>query len=83
MRLRENDLMVREIDGETVVLDLAGSTYFSSNQTGTFLLRLLSDEQDRDALVNALAREFDIDLALATADTDAFVATLNERGLLV
>lgn len=83
MRLRENDLMVREIDGETVVLDLAGSTYFASNQTGTFLLRLLNDEQDRDALVNALAREFDIDLALATADTDAFVASLNERGLLV
>lgn len=83
MKLRDQDLVLREIDGETVLLDLAGSTYFAVNRTGTFLLQLLADEQDRDSLVAALAREFELDSEQAAADTDAFVAALAEQDLLV
>lgn len=83
MRLRDDNLVVREIDGEMVLLDLAGSAYFASNRTGTFLLGLLKTEQDRESLVAALAREFEIDTARAAADTGAFLALLEEQDLLV
>ena len=83
MRLRDENLVLREIDGETVLLDLATSTYFSSNATGTFLLRLLSEDRDRAFLVTELAREFELDAQEAAADADAFVAKLDEQGLLV
>lgn len=83
MRLRDNDLVLREIDGETVLLDLAGSAYFAINRTGTFLLRLLKDEQDRPSLVAALAQEFGIGTGQAEADTDAFLAKLREQDLLL
>lgn len=83
MRLRQRDVVMREIDGETVLLDLAGSAYFAINEAGTVLLRLLGSEQDRAALVSALVSEFGISTELASADADAFVSALDERGLLV
>ena len=35
MRLRDENLTWREIDGETVLLDLAGSKYLTVNAAGT------------------------------------------------
>lgn len=83
MKLRSDDLVMQEIDGETVLLDLAGSTYFASNQTGTLLLELLKADCEREDLVAALVAEFDISHDQASADADAFVATLREADLLV
>ncbi|MGN0065016.1 MAG: PqqD family protein [Nocardioides sp.] len=82
MRLRSDDLVLREIDGETVLLDLVSSTYFATNATGTFLVNLLADDRERDALVSALADEFELDDATAQHDTDAFLARLREQNLL-
>ena len=83
MRLRDDGVVVREIDGETVLLDLVSSTYFASNQTGTFLLRLLRSERDRASLIAELAWEFKLGVDQATDDTDAFLAALEQQGLLV
>ena len=83
MRLRDTELVLREIDGETVLLDLQSSTYFAANATGTFLLNLLRVEQDRDSLVAAMVAEFGLDAAAAGVDTDAFLARLQEQQLLV
>lgn len=83
MRLRDTDLVMREIDGETVLLDLASSSYFASNRTGSFLLQLLRTERDRDELVAELEREFGIGPTEAAADTDTFVAMLVEQDLVV
>lgn len=83
MRLREDNLVLREIDGETVLLDLDGSAYFSVNRSGTFLLGLLKADHDREALVDKLAAEFGIEPAEAGRDTDAFLDALRQQHLLV
>lgn len=83
MRLRQNDLVWREIDGETVLLDLASSAYLSTNKAGTLMLSLLAEGQDRDVLVRALVDRFDISTERAGADTDAFIAELRDQKLLV
>lgn len=83
MRLRSDDLVLREIDGETVLLDLASSTYFATNATGTFLVNLLATDREHDELVAALAAEFELDEDRARVDTDAFVGRLREQNLLV
>jgi hypothetical protein len=83
MRLRDNDLVMREIDGEMVLLDLSGSAYFASNRTGAFLLGLLKTEQQRGFLVAALADEFGITSDRAAADTDFFLAALAKHDLLI
>lgn len=83
VRLREDNLVLREIDGETVLLDLNGSAYFSVNRSGTFLLAMLGADHEREELIRALAGEFDIDEAEAARDTDAFLEALRAERLLV
>lgn len=83
MRLRDDNLVMREIDGEVVLLDLAGSAYFASNRTGAFLLGMLRTEQARDSLVTALAAEFGLSPDRAESDTDAFLAMLEQHHLLM
>ena len=52
------------------------------NRTGAVLWPLLAAGTDRDALVAAVLGEFDIDVATAERDVDAFVGTLREQDLL-
>jgi hypothetical protein len=83
MKLRTDGLSWREIEGETVVLDLRSSTYFRANRTGTFLLQALTEECDRSQLVERLAAAYALGPDLAERDVDAFLAVLDGRGLLV
>ena len=82
MKLRSNGLVWREIDGETVLLDLESSAYLNLNRSGTFLLGLLQDERTDEELADALVSEFGITVEQARADSEAFVSELNRRNLL-
>jgi hypothetical protein len=82
MKLRVDGLSWREIDGETVILDLRSSTYFRANRTGTFLLQALTEECQRDTLIARLAAAYELGPGVAADDVDAFLAVLSGRGLL-
>lgn len=82
MRLRRRDVSVRELDGETVVLDLATSRYLVVNGSGTVLLGHLDGGKSEAELVDALVAEFAVDQATARRDVHAFVGSLHELGLL-
>ncbi|MGH8889639.1 MAG: PqqD family protein [Acidothermaceae bacterium] len=82
MRLRSDNLTWREIDGETVLLDLAGSKYLTVNSTGTTLLHLLVEERDRAELIEALTATYGISDERAETDVDDFVGALAAKGLL-
>ena len=72
-----------ELDGEAVVLDLKSGRYFSVNAAGALLLRLLSAGTDRAALESALVTAYRIDAPAARRDVEAWLARLEEGGLLV
>jgi hypothetical protein len=82
MRLRRHDVSLRELDGETVLLDLATSRYLVVNGSGTVLLGQLDEGSSRAGLVAALVDEFAVDEGTAGRDVDAFVDALRELGLL-
>jgi Coenzyme PQQ synthesis protein D (PqqD) len=82
MRLRTDGLSWREIDGETVILDLESSTYFRANRTGTVLLHALTEECNRADLVDRLASDFDLSPDQAATDVDTFLRALSDRGFL-
>ncbi|HET9186994.1 MAG TPA: PqqD family protein [Acidothermaceae bacterium] len=83
MRLRNRQVSWRELDGESVVLDLASSKYLTVNSAGTVLLRMLArGDCTRDELAQALVAEFDIELDQANSDVDKFVDDLRGRNLL-
>jgi hypothetical protein len=82
MRLRSDGLTWREVDGETVLLDLESSIYLTTNRTGTFLLRQLTEERSRPDLIAALTAEYGVDEERAGGDVDMFVDMLEARHLL-
>ena len=82
MKLRSQGLVWREVDGETVLLDLDSSAYLNLNRAGTCLLKLLGEERTVDDLSAALQQEFGISSEQARTDADAFVADLVRRNLL-
>ena len=80
--LRTDELEWREIDSDIVILDGRDATYLTLNGSGALLWRMLADSATRDELVEALLGVYDVDHSRAAADTDAFLATLAEQGLL-
>ena len=82
MKLRSADVTWREIDGQSIILDLAASTYLTTNHTGSVLLRALTKECTEDDLADALVATFGISREQAATDVDAFVTSLRERSLL-
>lgn len=83
MRLRTDGVTWREIDGEMVILDLATSTYLTTNRSGTVLVRELTQDRSEDELVAMLVDEFDISAELARADVREFIGMLRKSGLLL
>lgn len=82
LRLRQADVAARKFQDETIILDLRGSTYFSTNATGTVLWHALERGSTRAELIQALLNEFEVSEERAAADVDAFVAACRQRRLL-
>jgi len=82
LRLRDGGVDWKVIEGETVVLDLEGSRYFSINATGTLLWPLLAEGATRTQLVDAVTARWDVDADAARRDVDAFCVELDAAGLL-
>jgi hypothetical protein len=82
LRLRQEGLNWREIDGEVVVLDVGQSHYLNLNPTGSVLWLLLAEGATEHQLVDRLVEEFDVDEVTARDDVVAFVASCREAGLL-
>jgi coenzyme PQQ synthesis protein D (PqqD) len=82
LKLRVEDVHWREIDGEVIALEARGSTYVAANGAGTLLWRALAAGTTREALADELIAAYGIDRARAEADTEHFLAQLDDQGLL-
>ena len=67
--LRSQGLVWREVDGETVLLDLDSSAYLNLNRAGTCLLKLLGEKQTVDDLSAALQQEVGVSFLSRRART--------------
>lgn len=82
LRLREQGLNWREIDGEVVVLDTERSHYLNLNETGAVLWLMLVEGASKPQLVEKLIDTFDVDQLTAQNDVEAFVTSCRENGVL-
>jgi hypothetical protein len=82
LRLRAEHLHWLEADGEIVALDERSLMYLNANPAGSVLWQSLARGTTRDALVQEILDEFEVDEATANADVDRFLADLDARGLL-
>lgn len=82
IKVREGAAVWRELDGETVVLDLEHSTYLGLNATGTLLWPAMVDGASTERLVDLIVDRFGVGRQQASADVAAFVAECRRRRLI-
>lgn len=82
MRLRDEHLVWRDVEGEIVILDLRSSRYLQLNSAGAALWRQLAAGADEADLVSGLVQRFAADANQARDDVAAFLDDLRSKGYL-
>ena len=81
-RLREDDLVWREVEDEVIILDTRASVYASVNEAGRVLWLKLAEGASLDDLTGELVRHYGLNEADATRDAEAFLHALRDQDLL-
>jgi hypothetical protein len=77
-----NQVLSREIDGETVLLDLASESFFGLDEVSTRVWQLLREGQGKAALIETLLGEYDVTRDVLVQDVDELLARLKDEGLI-
>ena len=86
MKLKEG-VIVNEIDGQTIAVDAGnGRERFNGlirmNKTGGFIMSLLQNDTDMDAIVRALTEKYDVTAEVARVNAAKVIDALAGAGLL-
>jgi len=78
-----DNVVVRDLAGEAVLLHLGTSTYFGLDAVGTRIWHLLEECQSTEDTVAVLLQEFDVDEQQLRPDLEALLAQLLAHRLLI
>jgi hypothetical protein len=78
-----DDAVFREMDGESVLLNLETGMYFGLDEVGTRVWRLAADNGSLRAIRERLAEEYDADAATIERDLLALAEALVSKGLWI
>ena len=76
------EVLFQEFDNEAVLLDLSSECYFGLDQTGAVLWRLIERYGDLQTVYQTMRKDYSVDAETLLSDLDAFVAKLQEVGLV-
>jgi coenzyme PQQ synthesis protein D (PqqD) len=82
LRLRPDAVIWREVDDQVIALVLERSEYVAPNESARELWRMLGEGSTQRRLADALSERWNVPAGQALRDVGAFVAELQERGLL-
>jgi hypothetical protein len=75
-------IMCRELDGEMVLLDVESATYYSLNDTGTRVWRLLESRATIGQVCETIANEDEIPHEQMLSELVPFIEELLDTGLI-
>ena len=76
------DLTVRNIAGETFIMDRNNGIVHSFNPCGIFIWRNITDEKPFEEIVQAVEQEYDVTRENAEEDVFQFILHLEKSGLV-
>jgi hypothetical protein len=79
---RPEDVLVRELDGESVLLNLATESYFGLDDVGTRMWMALTSSASIEAACDTLLLEYEVEPERLRTEIGTFVAKLEEAGLV-
>lgn len=75
-------VLVRELAGESVLLDLSSEAYFGLDATAAQMWRVLTEAASVEAAFTDLQALFEVDAERLRGDMEQFINHLRELGLL-
>ncbi len=75
-------VLIRSLEGESVVLNLKTEKYFGLDEVGTRMWTLLTDAGNIQSAYDSLSAEYDVEPAQLRADIERLIGELVEHGLL-
>lgn len=76
------DVLVRELGGESVLRNLASETYFGLDEAGTRMWALMTTAPSIQAAYEALLAEYSVAPEVLRRDMEALLGELLEHGLV-
>ena len=76
------DVLMRALEGEAVLLDLASGTYFGLNDVGVRVWELIETGATIGAMRKVLVEEFEVEETTLATDLTALLGDLEKRGLV-
>jgi hypothetical protein len=77
-----NDIIVQELDGESVLLDMNSEIYFGLDKVGTRIWNLLQTHGNLGSVAKTLLNEYDIGEADLQTHLFEFIDKLQLKGLV-
>jgi len=78
-----NGVLLRDLQGESVVLNLRTEKYFGLDEAGTRMWALLTDADSIQSAYERLVVEYDVDPGQLRADIERLIGELVGHGLLI
>jgi hypothetical protein len=76
------DILAQELDGDTVLLDLASERFFGLDAVSTRVWQLLQGGAGQDEIVETLLAEYDVEREVLEQDIEDLLGRLAEAGLI-
>jgi hypothetical protein len=75
-------MLIREVNGEVLVLDSESDQIHQLNSTASFIWRNLKDGASASETARRLAEQFDVDENMALADVEDILGKLRALGVI-
>jgi len=76
------DVVWRNLQGESVLLDLKSGVYFGLDAVGTRIWTLLQDHSDLQAVLQEMLSEYEVSEETCARDLMNLVSAMAEKGLV-
>ena len=76
-------VLVTELDGEAVLLNLEKSHYFGLNEIGTDIIRLMQSMDSAEQIIEDIRSRYEVERNTLQGDYDRLITELLDEGLIV
>jgi hypothetical protein len=83
LRLNENEVAAKVIDGEAIIINLANGIYYSMDKVGGLIWEMLAGEYSLEEVVAAITARYDVSSEQAQADIERLAGELLQENLLL
>jgi len=77
-----DDVLISDLEGESVLLNLKSERYYGLDKVGTRFLTLLSTSESIEHAFEALLAEYDVEADVLRTDLTDLLMNLREQGLV-